>query len=373
MDLFVHRPDVFAEQQPNGAYFPVTRPLTDMDVEEHLAGMASYGTYVINPDGQTVKYIVWDLDILDEDAADTLCEVVERMVRVVSTWPWSDGLLREFSGNKGTHVWLFLAEPVPAEKVRRWVAADFTPKWTEVAAEKGWPGAIEVFPKQDAVLPGGYGNLVKLPLGVHRVSGARSEIVPCQDWPNSVDEVVPLPVHLVPDRERLLPSPTRRERGRAGGVSTAGPASPFPCVDHIMREGVGSGYRDRAMFHLALYCYGHGLDEDLASEVCNRANENFDPPLEPSEVDSKVRSAYRGTYESATCGSDWLAEICPGPCRTGLHVRHVPAGGELRKAVVGDSLNVEVVRTQADEGRKRITVRHPDADNTPTFITSRST
>ena len=37
--------------------------------------------------------------------------------------------------------------------------------------------SLEVFPKQDRLTGKGYGNLVKLPLGVHRVSGRRSRFV----------------------------------------------------------------------------------------------------------------------------------------------------------------------------------------------------
>ena len=127
-DLFVHRSDVFAQQHANGSYTPVRQPITLDDIEEHLAGLASYGVYVIDPGTQyenlelgeelrnTVQYIVFDLDVLDEEAADTLCLLVGRMR---TTSPALMGLppgcsLREFSGNKGTHVWLFFDEPVPA-------------------------------------------------------------------------------------------------------------------------------------------------------------------------------------------------------------------------------------------------------------------
>lgn len=375
MDLFVNRADVFAEQQPDGSYFPVRSRLTADDVAEHLSGMASYGSYVIDPANQCVTYVCWDLDIMDEEAADMLCSLVEQMVRSPDILPprpgaWDNCTLREFSGNKGTHVWLFFDAPVHAEKVRRWVAADFMPAWVEVANEKGWPAALEVFPKQDTVPEGGFGNLVKLPLGVHRVSGARSEIVGCRGWPTEITGVVPLPASLVPDRTVAV-GMTRRHGERAGRGQGTGPATPFPCVDTIMREGVGQGQRDRAMFHLALYCYGHGLDQDLALEVCNRANENFQPPLRASEVTAKVASAYRGTHESASCGADWLAAICPGPCRTGWHVRRNAVGGELAHAATGSTVEVEVVGTHAEEGRKRVTVRHPDADNTPTFLVTR--
>ena len=369
MELFLHRRDCFSEQQTSGAYFPVLREFTEDDLAEHLGGQASYGTYVLDQEN-TVKFVVWDLDTHDEKATEALCSMVEDLVRNKTEEvlePVGVALLRETSGNKGTHVWLFLSEPVPAEKVRRWVNADFMPQWREAAEANGWPVALEVFPKQDTITTGGFGNLVKAPLGVHMVSGKRSEIVAHQGWADSVDSVQPLPAGLVPDRPVQATATQSRQRRSQGAGE--GPASPFPCVDEIMRNGVGSGNRDNAMFHLALYLYGHGIDEDIATDICNRANENFDPPLREREVLSKVRTAYSGRYESARCGTDWLADICPGPCNAGWKVRKAEAvSGALAQAQEGEGVEVTVLGVRQDGNLRRLTVGHPDATNTPTLI-----
>lgn len=356
---------MFAEQQANGAYFPVRQPITEDDVAEHLAGMASYGTYVIDPATQTVKYLCFDLDTHDEAATAHLVECVEAMVEAVGGDKRC--LLLEWSGNKGVHVWLFLSEPVEARKVRRWVQRDFMPAWEEKAKPGHFP--LEVFPKQDTVPENGYGNLVKLPLGKHAVSGNFSKILGCGAWAESVEEVQPLDSNLIPSvpdsdlsQTRSAGSIARRDRAEGDG-----PSSPFACVDFIKNEGVGKGVRDLAMYHLALYYYGHGIDEDIAADLCLRANENFDPPLSEQEVRSKVTSAYTGRYVSARCGSDWLADICPGPCNTGWSVRKVE-GSTLARATEGSVVEVEISRVVREEGRSRVTVYHPDADNQPTFL-----
>jgi hypothetical protein len=238
--------------------------------------------------------------------------------------------------------------------------------WREAAEPMGWPLDVEVFPKQDTVDEGGYGNLVKLPFGIHAVSGNRSEVVGYQGWAKSVDEVVPLDAGLLPAVE-----PPVKEAQRGGGERStrpagSGPASPFPCVDEIMRQGVGRGHRDNAMFHLALYYYGHGIDQDVAEQLCLRANEHFDPPMRESEVTHKVRSAYRGRYESARCGAGWLADICPGPCRSGWSVaKSEAAGGSLARAEEGTTVEVNVI--SVDRGRRVVRVGHPDAENQPAF------
>jgi hypothetical protein len=143
--LFIHRTDVFAKQHEGGAYTPVRRPITDEDIEEHLAGLWSIGTYTTEPTDQTVKCVVFDLDTHDPETTEVLMECVERFV--VSAGGNTTSLLRETSGNKGTHVWLFFSEPVEAAKVRRWLARDFLPLWSEASGGVG----LEIFPKQDSV------------------------------------------------------------------------------------------------------------------------------------------------------------------------------------------------------------------------------
>lgn len=362
--LFVNRGDVFAVQLPSGAYLPQKRDLTDDDVLEHLAGMWSIGTYVINPENQSVRFICWDLDTHDEATLELLVELVLEMVAgVTEGLPfYTDGmypsLMMERSGNKGTHLWLFLTDPIPAARARAWVERDFTPEWT--ALNKG---AIEVFPKQDAVMEGGFGNLIKLPLGLHAVSERWSEIVPYQGWASSIEEVVPLDSSLVPDLvpTQVASSTQRRTTGR-------GPTSPFPCIDQIIERGAGKGQRDNAMFHLALYLQGHAVPEDLALEMCRRANENFDPPVPARDIERKVEQAYSGRYTAANCGSDWLRTFCEGPCRAGWSVKKAPEKGGLAKAEEGSTVEVQIVSKRVERGRTRFTLSHPDSANNPTLI-----
>jgi hypothetical protein len=366
LNLFGHRRDVFAEQQDSGIYLPIESDLTEDEVSEHLAGFASYGVYTTSPVDNTVRFIMWDLDTHDQGALGTLSRLVSKLVMDTGYDDFTC-LLKESSGNKGTHIWLFLDQPVSAAKVRRWVMRDFMPAWTEAAKENGWPVGIEVFPKQDEVREGSFGNLVKLPFGKHRVSGKFSELLHHHGWAEAIHDVRPFPVDLIPE---VAPEEVgRRTRKLDSNVDTdGGPASPFPCVDQILYKGVGKGVRDNAMFHLALYLYGHAVPEDLAFDMCSRANEHFDPPLTEREVEAKVKGAYSGRYASARCGTDWLAEICPGPCRTGWGVQANTAENLLRKAEPGTGIEVEVLRRQQEGQRVRITVRHPDAANTPTFI-----
>lgn len=372
---------MYACQQSSGAYYPQRQPLTDDELQEHLDGIASYGAYVIRPTSDaawgpdvvsdnTVKYIVFDLDTHDPEATAHLLHEVERFTAhlpMMNPEQRKKALLLEASGNKGVHVWCFFDKPLPARQVRVWVARDFMPEWEKLGI------TLEVFPKQDTVDEGGYGNLVKLPLGKHAVSQQWSHFIPRQGWASQIEEVVPLAASLVPQAPVVTPGirPAGRTEGGSSGVGGHsphdGPTSPFPCVDFIQREGAQQGYRDQAMFHLALYYFGHGLDQDLAEEMCLRANENFDPPMGEADIRDKVRSAYRGRYQSARCGTDWLRDLCPGPCKGGWKVLATQEG-DLRSAQIGDAVEVEVVRRVSERGAVRVTLGHPDSANNPTMI-----
>lgn len=371
IELFAGRTDVYAEQQESGAYFPVLAPLTGEVVDEHLAGFASYGSYVVDPTPQCVRFVMFDLDTHDTGATSALCQLVEDMVKAAWGWDaWATPpdlpcLLKEASGNKGTHVWLLFDGPVLAARVRQWVARDFEPRWRDLGYKM-----LEVFPKQDAVEVGGFGNLVKLPLGCHRVSGNFSEFLPQGSWAISVDTVEGFPVALIP----VIEPDADRRQVKAGGRpprDKSTPSTPFACVDELLEHGAPKGCRDLALFHLAMFFYGHGLDEDLAQEMCMRANEKFDPPMKESEVRTKVTSAYKGRHQSASCGTGWLEDFCPGRqdgrCKTGWQVRQLE-GGTLRRALVGDTVSVEVITKEYAEGKTRFRVGHPDAENAPVLV-----
>lgn len=325
--LFIHRDDVFAQQHADGSYTPVKKPLSDINLAFHLKGDESYGVYVIEPEAvslgtatpdappwvpNTVSYLVFDLDTYEEEAVAWLVECLEVLLRSVDPdkmvhYPeLMKCLLMENSGGKGFHAWLFLSSPLPARQVRAWVASSFLPLWEQQSSYfDGTP--LEVFPKQDTVAEGGFGNLVKLPFGIHAKSGRRSEIVPCQGWANDVDNVQRLDSSLVP--EGLL---TVKESAGSAATGTGEVTAPFRCIAKLIEDGAPQGCRDKAMFHFAHYAHGSGLPEDMVQEWCERVNEGFQPPLTATELRTKVRSAANMQNAHPGCNADWLKDFCPG-------------------------------------------------------------
>ncbi len=188
LDLFSGREDCFARQwtdkkEGTQGYVPVRRPMTDEDVEDHLSGRKTYGLYIVRSDG-LVKTAVIDVDIAKEYRKSNLSAEEKRTIRRECQYLLTrlkelaneSGLrpLLEFSGGKGFHFWFFFAAPVEAGRARR-----FLTPLAEMLNRDLSSFQLEVFPKQDKLTGKGLGNLVKLPLGIHRKTGKRSHFVDC--------------------------------------------------------------------------------------------------------------------------------------------------------------------------------------------------
>lgn len=182
--LFSGREGVYARQwaRPGGetGYAPVHEPLTPAVIKQHFSGQFTVGVYPLRLDG-TVTFFAIDLDIdksalqharTDPDFGTALRESLSRegprLLAALGELGFTP--LFENSGYKGRHYWVFLAEPAAAEAVhllgRLFVA------WQAPQLAAGMH--LEFFPRQATLKGKGLGNLIKLPLGIHRRTGRRS-------------------------------------------------------------------------------------------------------------------------------------------------------------------------------------------------------
>jgi len=147
-ERLVQRKDLYPIQLKDGGYTVVRRPLTDDLVRQHITGQVTLGLY--SAPNSTTKWLCIDVDTMDNAALHLLWRRLSQLQMPYST---------EFSGRKGYHIWVFFSAPVQnriARELGRLITRDH-----------------EVFPKQDIIAEGGLGNLVKAPLGIHRVTGKR--------------------------------------------------------------------------------------------------------------------------------------------------------------------------------------------------------
>ncbi len=217
--LFSGREDVYARQWFNprkgiAGYSPVEEPLTARVVRRHLFGDLTVGVYPIRLDG-TVLFMALDLDLTraamdwarrGREEADSVRRSLEQSVELAVAAAREVGLepLVEDSGYKGRHLWFFLDQPERLAVVHAVLRALVRSFEEKVPAGI----AVETFPKQSRRSGKGYGNLIKLPLGVHRRTGRRAWLLREDGTPH-------------PDPFALLRSVRRLGHGRLLAVAEA--------------------------------------------------------------------------------------------------------------------------------------------------------
>jgi superfamily II DNA or RNA helicase len=130
-------------------------PLDERAVESHLRGEQTLGVYAIGTD-DTCRFLAADFDG-EGWRGDVLAyrEAAERVGLTVA-------IERSRSGN-GAHAWVFFAEPVPAGTARR-LGTILVAKASALRPTLGLGAYDRLFPNQDTLPVGGFGNLIALPL-----------------------------------------------------------------------------------------------------------------------------------------------------------------------------------------------------------------
>lgn len=148
--------------------------LTDERIEKHLAGRISLGAYQLRTD-DTAGWGCLDIDA-DLEGEQPKQHVI-MMTRLLLARATGMGLpvICEDTGNRGYHIWFFVPDGAPAVSIRRllaWILQSIVEEEGEFAGIH-----VEIFPKQTSLAPGEFGNLVKVPLGLHKKTGRRCVLV----------------------------------------------------------------------------------------------------------------------------------------------------------------------------------------------------
>lgn len=129
--------------------------LDERAVEAHLRGTHTLGVYAIEID-DTCRFLAADFD--GEGWRDDVLAYREAAERVGVTV----AIERSRSGN-GAHAWVFFADPVPATAARR-LGTILVAKASALRPTLGLGAYDRLFPSQDTLSAGGFGNLIALPL-----------------------------------------------------------------------------------------------------------------------------------------------------------------------------------------------------------------
>jgi hypothetical protein len=203
--------------------------LTLDTIRRHLEGEITIGLYSINPATQCSKWVA-----IDADYEDALADLLK-----LSFHLRQDGVESALEkSHRGGHLWIFLAEPLPARDCRIYVCG--IALRLGIPVKRGRQEGVEIFPKHDALKPGRYGNAIRGPLGIHRgaaqrfwFDGADEDLVEQMCYLNSLPKMTgeqlacliagkAIPPQLLPPE----PKPERVMSPHMGG-------SEFRILDHI--------------------------------------------------------------------------------------------------------------------------------------------
>lgn len=133
----------------------VLLPLNEAAVEAHLDGDMTIGTYAIRED-DTCIFLAADFDGDGWQDDVFLYQSIARDLGVEVS------VERSRSG-KGAHAWIFFSEPVLARSARA-LGTAFLSRCEDVNYRIGVRSYDRLFPNQDCLPRGGFGNLIALPL-----------------------------------------------------------------------------------------------------------------------------------------------------------------------------------------------------------------
>lgn len=290
---FVQRTDLYPLQLDDGSYTVVRRPLTKEVVSKHLRGGLTLGLY--GASSSTTRWLCIDVDTRDEVVVRRLWQRLDHLEIPVLT---------EFSGRKGYHLWVFFDSPVPNSDVR--------------ALGRKITTEHEIFPKQDQIPDGGVGNLVKAPLGLHRVTGMRClfvdrQLQPFRDQVTVLNQAEAMDPAGIENRLscRHLTSQSAFVPKDVGGAGDAADASlattTIPilkdCVRLAIHEGVEEGRRNRVGYIIASESRRIGTPQACAQLLLDSVwNPRNQPPLSKRETRTIIDSAYGRPFRSFGCG-----------------------------------------------------------------------
>jgi hypothetical protein len=168
MRLFVNRLAYGIQRHkplPDGdvPYIKQTRPLDLGTVRMHLNGDITISLYAINPQTQSSKWVAIDADF--DGSLEALFHLQWELKQ--------DGVEAALEqSRRGGHLWIFGEKPLLASQCRVYIY-NLALRLGVPVKGGGLKEGIEVFPRQDQIDAGAYGNAIRAPLGVHRKSNRR--------------------------------------------------------------------------------------------------------------------------------------------------------------------------------------------------------
>lgn len=291
----IARTDVYARQQKDGRYHKVAKELTDSALIRHLEHKITLGCYTSFQDS-TCKFALFDVDGHEGKQTIPLDVVQGRASKLILTLKSFDIPYTFAESSPGCyHIHIFFDPPAKTAE-----AYDFI-RWVARNAELP---ETEVFPKQRDIPEGDYGNLVRLPVGIHQKKGTEYRYI--NDNFEYVDEfeVTPIDISGFVAKDTYQPSvDTEDDNGEPMTPmrTTAAKSGVPPCLQMCLENNVqmtgGGGHYAR----VAICCAYRDIGLQFAS-LCRLFlnQEDYDPVETAKQVKSILKKDGGYSYSCRT-------------------------------------------------------------------------
>ncbi len=205
--------------------------LTEDVIRRHLQGEVTIGLYAINPDNQCCKWVAIDADY--KNALEDLLKLQYQLGR--------DGVASALEmSRRGGHLWIFLATPLLAKECRIYIH-DVALRLGVPVKGSGLREGIEIFPKHDLIGPGGFGNAIRGPLGIHRGAsrrfwfyGADYTVEAQIAYLNGLRKLTEQELQaFIAGKEKPKPDNSPKERSTASAFRGRSARSDFRILEHV--------------------------------------------------------------------------------------------------------------------------------------------
>lgn len=198
-EVFIGRLDGYGTHTPGVADTDITlkQQVTDSVWTRHVTGEAPMGVFPITSDGERFTTRWGSIDVDRPDSPDAARAIVQKIHNAHPKLK----LFWELSKGKGYHGWIFFNEPVPVKAVRVMLRALL--KAAQIEEFKNDLGEVKVYPRQDQLTAGGWGNYMYLPLcGAYTGAGKTLFVNPDKNWEPYLDQEQ----LLIYARDSMLPA-----------------------------------------------------------------------------------------------------------------------------------------------------------------------
>lgn len=318
-ELFLNNFNMYAVQkiQDGKSYYIIKREsLTDNIIYQHLKAEITLGTYSLN--GKT-RWLCVDIDSrVVGEIEDVLLKAKELKIPAYL----------EDSGNKGFHVWVFFNGFFENKKAR----------------ELGFKltGKHEIFPKQDVTSNHAPGSLIKLPFGVHQVTGNRcffldDGFMVYEKQFEFLRTVKKVNVNEFICQDKELPIEVIDNSFQIRMIK--------PCIEKVMREGVEKGKRNHVGHIIASELRRICNNKDIVWSMLLAWNMRCRPGLDENELKIILSSVFSSKIYNYGCSPKGaLCQVlsCVGRCRYFKQVRQTKQ--ETKDKKKGDSDDSDLLK-----------------------------